>query len=67
MYANEKVVLGGDFNCAINKIDKRGGRPIEQKKVVIQEMNSLMNTTILLTHGILKIPIFKVSRGTTHQ
>ena len=33
MYANEKLVLGGDFNCATNKIDKRGGRPIEQKRL----------------------------------
>ena len=29
------MVLGGDVNFAINKIDKRGGPPIEEKKVVI--------------------------------
>ena len=39
-YANERVVLGGDFNCAINEIDKHGGRPIEHKKAVIREINN---------------------------
>ena len=32
-YADEKVVLGGDLNCAINEKDKRGGRSITHKKV----------------------------------
>ena len=31
-YANEEVVLGGDFNCVMHEIDKRGGRPIIQKE-----------------------------------
>ena len=42
-YANERLVLGGDFNCAINEIDKHGGRPIEHKKAVIREINTLTN------------------------
>ena len=67
MYANEKVVLGGDFNCVINKINKRGGQPIKQKKVVIQEMNSLKNTHNLVDTWSFKIPIITVSGGTTHQ
>ena len=33
-YANEKVVIGGDLNCVMHEIDKRGGRPITHKKSV---------------------------------
>ena len=43
-YAGERVVLGGDLNCVMNEIDKRGGRSFEQKKTVIQEMNSNGNS-----------------------
>ena len=35
-YANETLVLGGDFNCALTEVDKRGGRSVELKKAVIQ-------------------------------
>ena len=35
-YANETLVLGGDFNCALTELDKRGGRSVELKKAVIQ-------------------------------
>ena len=41
-YANEKLVLGGDFNCALSELDKRGGRSIELKKLVIKEINNLI-------------------------
>ena len=47
-YANEHLVLGGDFNCALNNIDKRGGRSIGYKKAVIQELN-----TLLITHNLV--------------
>ena len=49
-YANERLVLGGDFNCALNKFDKQGGRSIEHThtKKVIQEMNHLINTHDLI-------------------
>jgi hypothetical protein len=43
-YTNERVVLGGDFNCAFNHLDKRGGRSFELKKTVIPEVNTLLNT-----------------------
>ena len=43
-YANEKVVLGGDFNCALNDLDKCGGRSFEHKRTVINEMNTLLTT-----------------------
>ena len=41
-YANETLVLGGDFNCALTELDKRGGRSIELKKSVIKEINNLI-------------------------
>ena len=31
-YANETLVIGGDFICLLNDWDKRGGRPVEHKK-----------------------------------
>ena len=37
---NEKVLLGGDFNCALSDIDKRGGRSFESKKTVIKKSMS---------------------------
>jgi len=41
-YANETLVLDGDFNCALTELDKRGGRSIELKKLVIEEINNLI-------------------------
>ena len=55
-YANEKVVLGGDFNCVMHEIDKRGGRPIIQKKSVIQEMNTLIRSQDLVDAWSYKHP-----------
>ena len=43
-YAGERIVLGGDLNCVMNEIDKRGGRSFEQKKTVGQEMKTLLRT-----------------------
>ena len=41
-YAKETLVLGGDFNCALPELDKRGWRSIELKKLVIKEINNLI-------------------------
>ena len=41
---NERVLLGGDFNCALSDLDKRGGRSFESKKAVIKEINEMKNT-----------------------
>ena len=46
--SGKKIVLGGDFNCVMNEIDKRGGRFFEQKKTIIQEMKTLMRTHNLI-------------------
>ena len=40
-FVNEKVLLGGDFNCALKDIYKRGGRSFESKAVVLKEIKEL--------------------------
>ena len=47
-YANEQVVIGGDFNCAISEKDKCGGRSVVHKKGVIQEIKTLKSTQDLV-------------------
>ena len=55
-YAGERIVVGGDLNCVMNEIDKRGGRSFEQKKTVIQEMKTLMRTDNLIDTWSCKHP-----------
>lgn len=31
-YADENILIGGDFNCPLTAFDKIGGRPVENKK-----------------------------------
>ena len=40
-YANDNLVLGGDLNCTISTLDKKGGRPIHEKKASLNELQSL--------------------------
>ena len=54
--AGERMVLGGDLNCVMNEIDKRGGRSFEQKKTVIQEIKTLMRTHNLIDTWSCKHP-----------
>ena len=65
-YTNEKVVLGGDFNCALNDLNKRGGRSLEYKKNVIKEFNTLLLTLDLIDTWREKIRIFQVLHGAIH-
>ena len=39
-YANENLVLGGDFNCVMNAMDKKGGRPFDSKNAALTEFES---------------------------
>ena len=37
-YANENLVLGGDFNCVTrNAMEKKGGRPFDSKNSAVTE------------------------------
>ena len=47
-YANDNLVLGGDFNCTISTLDKKGGKPIDSKKASLDELQSLIKTHNLL-------------------
>ena len=31
-YADENIIIGGDFNCPLTELDKIGGKPVENKK-----------------------------------
>ena len=39
----ETIIIGGDFNCTLTDIDKKGGNPFSRKIPVIQEVNKLYN------------------------
>lgn len=55
-YANEKLVLGGDFNCAISTLDKRGGRPVDTRKESVIQLQTLIKTHNLLDSWRFKNP-----------
>ena len=42
-YANENLVLGGNFNCVMNAMDKKGGRPFVSKNAALTEFESTIN------------------------
>ena len=39
-YVNENLVLGGDFNCVMNAMDKIGGKPFDSKNAAVTEFES---------------------------
>ena len=41
-YGNENLVLGGDFNCVIGTLDKRGGKPVDTRKASTIELKALI-------------------------
>ena len=47
-YANDNLVLGGDFNRTISTLDKKGGRPIDSNKAYLNELQLLIKTHNLL-------------------
>ena len=40
-YANESIIVGGDFNCALTPSDKRGGCSVEKKGAAVQAISNL--------------------------
>ena len=40
-FAQETIVIGGDFNCALTSNDKRGGKPVSKKSAVIEEISTV--------------------------
>ena len=43
-FADEHIVVGGDFNCALTDKDKKGGHAVCKKAPVIKEINQLCCT-----------------------
>ena len=44
-YANDNLVLGGDFNRTISTLDKKGGRPVSQQKSFSQRASVVNQNT----------------------
>ena len=40
-YANENIILSGDFNCCMTSKDKYGGKPVSVKQPVISQIENL--------------------------
>ena len=40
-YADENIIIGGDFNCPLTELDKIGGKPVENKKRVSDKISQL--------------------------
>ena len=40
-FAQDTIVIGGDFYCALTSNDKRVGKPVSKKSTVTQEINTL--------------------------
>ena len=47
-YTNENLVFGGDFNCVVNAMDKRGGRPFDSKNAAVTEFESTIRVHSLV-------------------
>lgn len=50
-FADEHIVVGGDFNGALTDKDKKGGHPVCKKAPVIKEINQLF---VIKTNGMRK-------------
>ena len=37
------IIIGGDFNRSLTHLDKAGGKPVENKKCVINKISNLIN------------------------
>ena len=68
-YAKDNLVLGGDFNCTISTLDKKGGIPIDNKKASLNKLQSLINLkhTIYLIPGVSRIQINLALHERTRQ
>ena len=40
-FAQDTIVIGGDFNCALTSNNKRGGKPVSKKSAVIEEISTV--------------------------
>ena len=43
-FADKNIIIGGDLNCCLTPKDKKGWRPTEQKKQLLDSILSLTNS-----------------------
>ena len=43
-FANENIILEGDFNCCMSAEDKSGGNPFTSKQHIINEIENLTSS-----------------------
>ena len=43
-HSNDNLILGGDFNCLLESVDKTGGKDLNNRRSVIDSINDLRNT-----------------------
>ena len=55
-FSTHNIILGGDFNCPLENIDKVGGKDISTKKKVIHLINELSNNLDLIDVWRLQNP-----------
>ena len=42
-YSEETIIIGGDFNCTLSELDKKGGNQNSRKLPVVREIDKLCN------------------------
>ena len=53
-YADENILIGGDFNCPLTAFDKIGGRPVENKKQSLTRSQTFYPYIRCTTYGTKK-------------
>ena len=43
-YADENIIIRGDLNCPLTKLDKIGGKPVENKKRLRDKISQLSDS-----------------------
>ena len=51
-FSEEAIIIGGDFNCTLSEIDKKGGNPNPRRQRVIEEINNLCDLYDLTIFGV---------------
>lgn len=59
----EKVIMGGDFNCPLNPAYEKKGGNLNQRKSVVKCIDCLQNELDLVDIWRIKNPTQKVIRG----
>ena len=56
MYPNENIVLADETDCAMNTMDKRGGKPVDEMQQAVVELQFFMKTHSLIDAWRFKNP-----------